>query len=198
MILRSQPIDSPVFTHPLLPGSSSWPSNEAERKPVWTECSPGAQSLTQVLSFHSHSRIRFEVLIILFTFQMKTLRFRDAMSFAQGHTAQEGMSWYQNPWLPGLKDGSVSSILRSWEAYTEWQRDSSSPNLGLTNFTTFLKNLALRTSALLPLISAVLQTSKFVTKISLSVVRGNRCLKTKVIRTSGTRRMDGYLWREWH
>lgn len=124
----------------------------------------GAQSLTQVLWFHSRSRIRLEVLRILFTFQMKTLRFRDTMSFAQDHTAQEGMSWYQNPWLPGLKDGGVSSLLRSWEAYTERQWDSSSPDIGLTNFTSFLKNLALRTSALLPLISVALQTSKFVTK----------------------------------
>ena len=198
MSLRSQPINSPVFTHPLLPGSSSWANKEAERKPVWIECSPVAQSLTQVLWFHSRSRIRLEVLRILFTFQMKTLRFRDTMSFAQDHRAQEGMSWYQNPWLPGLKDGGVSSLLRSWEAYTERQWDSSSPDLGLTNFTSFLKNLALRTSALLPLISVALQTSKSVTKNGLSMVRGNRCLQTSVIRSSGTRRMDGYLWREQH
>lgn len=95
--LRSQRVDSPVYTHPQLPGSSSWANKEAERKLIRTECSLGAQSATRVLSFHPCCRISLEVFIILPTFQMNMLRFRDMTSSAKHHTAQEGMSWYQNP-----------------------------------------------------------------------------------------------------
>lgn len=94
---------------------------------------------------------------------MKRLRFRDITDLAQGHTARKAPA--------GMRiHGFLARRLEMFPWFSalccrlEPQQDSSAPNLGLTDFTPFLRNPALRPSTVLPLRSALLQTPKSVTK----------------------------------